>query len=73
MAVQMIDASGEIVALGFIDSHTHDNQAVLVQPDITAGLVLFRAQVACWDTDSDPRQMVAGVVLVRDECGWQVM
>lgn len=34
-AAQKIDASGKIVAPGFIDSHTHDDQAVLSQPDMT--------------------------------------
>ncbi len=31
-AVETIDAAGRIVAPGFIDSHTHDDQAVLSQP-----------------------------------------
>ncbi|NPC57902.1 N-acyl-D-amino-acid deacylase family protein [Caenimonas soli] len=30
-----LDAAGKIVAPGFIDSHTHDDQAVLSQPDMT--------------------------------------
>lgn len=30
-----LDATGKIVAPGFIDSHTHDDQAVLSQPDMT--------------------------------------
>lgn len=34
-AGRVIDASGLIVAPGFIDSHTHDDQAVLVQPDMS--------------------------------------
>lgn len=33
-AAQQIDATGRIVAPGFIDSHTHDDQAVLSQPQI---------------------------------------
>ena len=30
-----LDASGQIVAPGFIDAHTHDDQAVLSRPDMT--------------------------------------
>jgi N-acyl-D-amino-acid deacylase len=33
-ATRTIDASGRIVAPGFIDSHTHDDQAVLSQPTL---------------------------------------
>ncbi len=33
--VRIIDASGRIVAPGFIDSHTHDDSAVLVDPNMT--------------------------------------
>jgi N-acyl-D-amino-acid deacylase len=29
-----IDARGKIVAPGFIDAHTHDDHAVLCQPDM---------------------------------------
>ncbi len=34
-ARQEIDARGSIVAPGFIDSHTHDDQALLAQPDMS--------------------------------------
>jgi N-acyl-D-amino-acid deacylase len=34
-AREMLDAAGRIVAPGFIDSHTHDDQALLAQPDMT--------------------------------------
>lgn len=34
-ASTLLDAAGKIVAPGFIDSHTHDDQAVLSQPDMT--------------------------------------
>jgi N-acyl-D-amino-acid deacylase len=34
-ATKTIDAKGRIVAPGFIDSHTHDDQAVLSQADMT--------------------------------------
>jgi N-acyl-D-amino-acid deacylase len=33
-AERVLDAAGRIVAPGFIDSHTHDDQAVLSQPDV---------------------------------------
>ena len=33
-ADQVLDASGLIVAPGFIDCHTHDDQALLSQPDM---------------------------------------
>jgi N-acyl-D-amino-acid deacylase len=33
-ADRVLDAGGRIVAPGFIDSHTHDDQAVLSQPDL---------------------------------------
>ena len=33
-AERVIDAGGRIVAPGFIDSHTHDDQAVLSQPNV---------------------------------------
>lgn len=33
-AGQTLDATGRIVAPGFIDSHTHDDQAVLSQPQL---------------------------------------
>jgi N-acyl-D-amino-acid deacylase len=32
---EMLDATGRIVAPGFIDSHTHDDQALLAQPDMS--------------------------------------
>lgn len=35
LAAQRISAHGKIVAPGFIDSHTHDDQAVLSRPDMT--------------------------------------
>ncbi|WP_315722284.1 MULTISPECIES: D-aminoacylase [unclassified Bradyrhizobium] len=35
IAVRAIDATGRIVAPGFIDSHTHDDSAVLVDPGMT--------------------------------------
>ena len=34
-ARETLDAAGRIVAPGFIDSHTHDDQALLAQPDMT--------------------------------------
>jgi N-acyl-D-amino-acid deacylase len=34
-ARETIDATGRIVAPGFIDSHTHDDMAVLSQPDMS--------------------------------------
>jgi N-acyl-D-amino-acid deacylase len=34
-ARQTLDATGRIVAPGFIDSHTHDDQALLSQPDMS--------------------------------------
>ncbi len=34
-AKQTLDAAGRIVAPGFIDSHTHDDQALLSQPDMS--------------------------------------
>lgn len=34
-ALAVLDASGRIVAPGFIDSHAHDDQALLAQPDMT--------------------------------------
>jgi N-acyl-D-amino-acid deacylase len=33
-AAQTIDATGRIVAPGFIDSHTHDDQALIAEPDV---------------------------------------
>jgi len=33
-AARIIDAAGKIVAPGFIDSHTHDDGAVLVEPEM---------------------------------------
>lgn len=34
-ASDVLDAAGRIVAPGFIDSHTHDDHALLAQPDMT--------------------------------------
>jgi len=34
-AARTLDAGGRIVAPGFIDSHTHDDQALLSQPDMS--------------------------------------
>jgi N-acyl-D-amino-acid deacylase len=34
-----IDAAGKIVAPGFIDSHTHDDAFVLINPDVTPKVV----------------------------------
>jgi N-acyl-D-amino-acid deacylase len=34
-ATRTLDATGRIVAPGFIDSHTHDDQALLSQPDMS--------------------------------------
>jgi N-acyl-D-amino-acid deacylase len=34
-AARTLDAAGRIVAPGFIDSHTHDDQALLSQPDMS--------------------------------------
>ena len=34
-AARSLDARGRIVAPGFIDSHTHDDQALLAQPDMS--------------------------------------
>ena len=34
-ARETLNAAGRIVAPGFIDSHTHDDQALLAQPDMT--------------------------------------
>jgi N-acyl-D-amino-acid deacylase len=33
-AAHTLDATGKIVAPGFIDSHTHDDQALLAEPDL---------------------------------------
>ncbi|MCB1744969.1 MAG: amidohydrolase family protein, partial [Gammaproteobacteria bacterium] len=37
-AHQRLDASGRVVAPGFIDAHTHDDRMVLSSPDMTAKL-----------------------------------
>ncbi len=34
-AEQVLDARERIVATGFIDAHTHDDQALLMQPDMS--------------------------------------
>lgn len=34
-AREVMDVAGRIIAPGFIDSHTHDDHALLVQPDMT--------------------------------------
>ena len=35
LAKRTLDAAGRIVAPGFIDAHTHDDQALLAQPDMS--------------------------------------
>ncbi|ADE40316.1 N-acyl-D-amino-acid deacylase family protein [Candidatus Puniceispirillum marinum] len=62
-AVQVTDASGLVVAPGFIDVHTHDDAALIIRPDMEAKLSQGVTTVICgncgisgapYDLDREP-------------------